>query len=218
MKHVYTQWGQKCTTPIDKGLALVSNHANKCMHLAAQQTSLSKRTYSSDERDKSKYEDGLAIEEIKSQFEENNLEDIEKLLEESKSGEVESEPEFPSDLRQFQEWRQQENNAMRPPRVDPQETSILLFPGQGSQFVGMGKSLLPYPNVEEIYNVASEILGYDLLDICLNGPKKELDKTEYQQPAIFVTSLAAVEKLKELKPAVSTIVILLTYTFKQSEF
>lgn len=58
----------------------------------------------------------------------------------------------------------------------------------------MGKDLLDYPNVEEMYSVASSILGYDLLKMSLDGPKEALTKTIHQQPAIFVASLAAVEK------------------------
>lgn len=58
----------------------------------------------------------------------------------------------------------------------------------------MGKDLLEYPNVEDMFNVASNILGYDLLKMCLEGPSKALTKTVHQQPAIFVTSLAAVER------------------------
>ncbi|XP_063951003.1 malonyl-CoA-acyl carrier protein transacylase, mitochondrial-like [Lytechinus pictus] len=86
------------------------------------------------------------------------------------------------------------------PRIDPAETSVLLFPGQGSQFVGMGRDLLKYPNVEDMFAVASEILGYDLLSLCVNGPVEELNRTIHCQPAVVVTSLAAVEKLKEEQP------------------
>ena len=82
-------------------------------------------------------------------------------------------------------------------KIDPRDMSVLLFPGQGAQFVGMGKTLLDYPIVRDMYEVASTILGYDLLALCLNGPKEDLDRTVHCQPAVLVTSLAAVEKLKE---------------------
>lgn len=58
----------------------------------------------------------------------------------------------------------------------------------------MGKELLKFPNVAEMYDVASQILGYDLLRLCLEGPLEELSKTVYQQPAIVVASLAAIER------------------------
>merc|ERR1712195_259636 len=70
----------------------------------------------------------------------------------------------------------------------------ILFPGQGTQTVGMGKLLVegPYGDAaKEVYKKASDILGYDLLDVCLNGPKEKLDQTMYSQPAVVVTSLAA---------------------------
>lgn len=54
-----------------------------------------------------------------------------------------------------------------------------------------------------MFNIAHRILGYDLYSKCLNGPKEDLDQTQYAQPAIFVTSLAAVQKLKAENPAVS---------------
>lgn len=86
---------------------------------------------------------------------------------------------------------------------DPSGCSVLLFPGQGSQFVGMGRGLLKYPNVKEMFTVAQKILGYDLLALCLEGPEEELMKTVHCQPAVFVTSLAAVERLNHENPKVS---------------
>lgn len=95
----------------------------------------------------------------------------------------------------------------RRPRKDPSDRSVFLFPGQGSQFVGMGRGLLKYPNVKEMFTVAHQILGYDLLSLCLEGPEKELRKTVHCQPAVFVTSLAAVERLNQENPkAVETCV------------
>lgn len=89
------------------------------------------------------------------------------------------------------------------PRKDPGGCSVLLFPGQGSQFVGMGRGLLKYPNVKEMFTVAQKILGYDLLSLCLEGPEEELMKTVHCQPAVFVTSLAAVERLNHANPKVA---------------
>lgn len=86
------------------------------------------------------------------------------------------------------------------PKSDPCDTSIILFPGQGSQYVGMGKDLLKFPMARDLFELANYLLGYDLLKLCLNGPKEKLDQTRYCQPAILVTSLAAVERLKEERP------------------
>lgn len=52
------------------------------------------------------------------------------------------------------------------------------------------------PAAAALFNAASEILGYDLLAVCTSGPKDQLDSTRVSQPALFVSSLAAVEKMK----------------------
>lgn len=91
-------------------------------------------------------------------------------------------------------------------RRAPDTASVFLFPGQGSQFVGMGRGLLKYGNVKEMFSVAEKVLGYDLLSLCLNGPEKDLMKTVHCQPAVFVCSLAAVERLNHENPAVSYLV------------
>ncbi|VEN52464.1 unnamed protein product [Callosobruchus maculatus] len=88
----------------------------------------------------------------------------------------------------------------RKPKVDPRDTSIILFPGQGTQYVGMAKGLLKFPIVKDLFELANYILKYDLLKLCLEGPKKKLDETKYCQPAVLVTSLAAIERLKEERP------------------
>ncbi|XP_070803776.1 malonyl-CoA-acyl carrier protein transacylase, mitochondrial [Pituophis catenifer annectens] len=85
-------------------------------------------------------------------------------------------------------------------RAVPEETSVLLFPGQGSQFVGMGRGLLRYPNVRELFRVAEAVLGYDLWRLCQDGPSARLHRTVHSQPAVFVCSLAAVEKLHHQQP------------------
>ncbi|KAK4028796.1 hypothetical protein OUZ56_021814 [Daphnia magna] len=97
-------------------------------------------------------------------------------------------------------WKQsQAKHSIRPAR-DPRDTSIILFPGQGTQFVGMGKELLQYPLVKQMFDLASSVLGYNLLSLCLDGPKETLNKTVFCQPAILVSSLACVEKLKATNP------------------
>ncbi|CAG9461448.1 unnamed protein product [Pedinophyceae sp. YPF-701] len=75
-----------------------------------------------------------------------------------------------------------------------------LFPGQGSQAVGMLKEVQDLPAVRAMLDKAHAVLGYDLLDVCLNGPKAKLDATEHAQPALLVAALAAVEKLRAEDP------------------
>lgn len=76
-----------------------------------------------------------------------------------------------------------------------------LFPGQGAQFVGMGRQLSEeHPEAKRFYDQANDILGYDLAKLCFDGPAEELDTTVYSQPAIFVTSLAALEVLRKKNP------------------
>ena len=67
-----------------------------------------------------------------------------------------------------------------------------LFPGQGSQIVGMGKALAErFPAAARAYDEASEALGIDLRALCSDGPQDELDRTANTQPAILTTSIAA---------------------------
>lgn len=78
-----------------------------------------------------------------------------------------------------------------------------LFPGQGAQTVGMGKRLAEsLPAARALYDRANEVLGYDLAKLCFEGPAEELDSTVRSQPALFVTSLAAVEALRAEAPDV----------------
>ncbi len=72
-----------------------------------------------------------------------------------------------------------------------------VFPGQGSQFVGMFASFMEDPIVNATYDEAGEALGYDLRSLTLNGPEEELNRTEITQPAILTASVAAFRALRE---------------------
>ena len=108
--------------------------------------------------------------------------------------------------------------------ADYRPSVAFLFPGQGAQKIGMAKVIAVFdkwrrrflsqdvvetvPAAKELFDRATAILGYDLYQICVEGPKEKLDSTVVSQPALFVSSLAAVEKLKaqhgEVHPAAMT--------------
>ncbi len=78
-----------------------------------------------------------------------------------------------------------------------------VFPGQGAQYVGMGKDLAEnYPVAAGVYEEASRVLGFDVGRLCFEGPEEELKKTEYTQPAILTTSIACLRVLHQhgIKP------------------
>lgn len=73
--------------------------------------------------------------------------------------------------------------------------SVILFPGQGSQYVGMAKNLCN--RAKSLYDVANQELGYDILKLSQEGPEQDLNMTVHSQPAVFVANLAAIENLAD---------------------
>ncbi|MDR1382573.1 MAG: ACP S-malonyltransferase [Planctomycetaceae bacterium] len=81
--------------------------------------------------------------------------------------------------------------------------TALLFPGQGAQAVGMGRIIAEkYPEIRRLYANANDILGWDITQLCFEGPADKLDSTVGSQPAIFLTSIAALEVLRIESPDV----------------
>ena len=72
---------------------------------------------------------------------------------------------------------------------------ILLFPGQGAQYVGMGKNL---SDKKEFFKKADKVLAFSLSDLCFNGPLSKLTLTENTQPAILTHSIACLEQIRPL--------------------
>lgn len=81
--------------------------------------------------------------------------------------------------------------------------TAFVFPGQGSQVVGMGKDVAEaYPVAREAFEEADSVLGYALSSLCFDGPEADLNDTYYTQPALYVCSLAILRALQSRVPVV----------------
>jgi|Transcript_14037 [acyl-carrier-protein] S-malonyltransferase len=83
---------------------------------------------------------------------------------------------------------------------EAERDTAVLFPGQGTQKVGMAGKLMENKQVAALFELASKVMGYDMVGLIAQGPQEKLDTTLYSQPAIFTFSLAAMEKAKQEAP------------------
>lgn len=84
-----------------------------------------------------------------------------------------------------------------PQQVDAGSSIAWVFPGQGSQVVGMGKALNDlHPGVRALYDTADQVLGYSLSKLCFDGPADQLQQTNNAQPALLVTEIAHLMSLR----------------------
>src|SRR5713101_8178801 len=80
-------------------------------------------------------------------------------------------------------------------------STAFLFPGQGSQFAGMGKSLATgFDSARRVFQEADEALGFAISKLCFEGPEEDLKLTSNMQPALVTVSIAALAVLRENAP------------------
>jgi [acyl-carrier-protein] S-malonyltransferase len=83
--------------------------------------------------------------------------------------------------------------------TESKQNVLFVFPGQGSQYVGMGQDLCrEYATARNIYERAGEVLGYDLAELSFNGPEEQINLTRHTQPALLTHSIACLEVFREL--------------------
>ncbi|MFN7097254.1 MAG: ACP S-malonyltransferase, partial [Gammaproteobacteria bacterium] len=87
-----------------------------------------------------------------------------------------------------------------------QQHLAFVFPGQGSQQIGMLQELVEkHAIAKQTFEEASTVLGYDMLALTSTGPEEKLNQTEYTQPALLTTGVAiyrVLEQIKNIKPAI----------------
>jgi len=84
-----------------------------------------------------------------------------------------------------------------------------MFPGQGAQYVGMAQDLKQnIPEIAQLFDLAHDILGYDLATFCFTGPEEKLNQTEISQPALFTASVACLTALRlgKIAPELSSVI------------
>merc|ERR1712066_220374 len=83
-----------------------------------------------------------------------------------------------------------------PGKSKPALPVALLFPGQGSQYIGMTKDIVSLPAVRDMLIVAEKVLGWDPKELMLKGPEDKLAETKYCQPCMFIAGMAGLESMK----------------------
>lgn len=84
-------------------------------------------------------------------------------------------------------------------RAVTQSGTFVIFPGQGSQYRGMGSDLVEeFDAAKRVFERASDTLGYDMAELCFEDPREELDRTRFTQPALLTHELACLEALQSL--------------------